>query len=421
MNKRDWIAKTILIVVPAATFLAALSFFYIADRADAAVVLRYTVVLASLSMLLAVEALYLYYGHSRSRPRLRRIGQERDFLQRRARFLEGRLAILEEDMEVLSAMRQVARAATAHDGLDRILDETLRIIQELISADWVTVFVYDDKSDTLLPRAHRRGLESYLGKKIPPEIIDDTSVAEAFRFESVIKQVESDRLLAAVPALTGGTPLGVVSVSAPLSGTSDEKAQRVEVFEAALKDIAEHIAYALRAVTLQTRAYADDLTGLGNRGLFDERIGEMVALALRKNQPLSLILVDIDHFKNTNDTYGHQMGDRVLREVSGLLTKSLRRYDSAYRYGGEELALILPQTEIADAARLADRIRAKLEKKSFLNKKLRITASFGVASLGGTTLTEDALIAAADAQMYRAKNLGRNRVEPSSLLAAPAS
>jgi len=420
VNKQDALVRILLGALPAVGAAAALSFFYVAGRADTAVLLTYTVVLASLALLLAVEAYWLYYWYVRSRPRLRRIGRERDFLQRRSKFLEGRLAILEDDIEVLSAMRQVARAATAHDGLDRVLDETLKIIQELISADWVTVFVYDEKSDTLVPRAHRRGAESYLGKKIPPGIIDDTNVNEAFRFGSVIKQVESDALLAAVPALTGGVRLGVVSVSAPLAGTPDEKAQRVEVFEAALKDVAEHVAYALRSVTLQTRAYEDDLTGLGNRGLFDERLEEMVALALRKNQPLSLVLVDIDHFKNVNDTYGHQVGDRVLREVAGVLSKNLRRYDTGYRYGGEELALLLPQTELKDAVSLAERIRVKLEKKVFLSGRLKVTASFGAAALGGETLTEKTLVAAADAQMYSAKHRGRNRVEPSSLLNASA-
>jgi len=416
MNRKDLTTRILLISLPAIAAGAALSFLFVVGRADFRGLVAYTAVLASLTLFLAVEACWLFNKFFRARPRLTRIGQERDFLARRAKFLESRLALLEESVEVLSAMRQVARAAAAHDGLDRVLEETLHIIQDLISADWVTVFVHDEKSGALVPRAHRRGLDSYLGTSIPPGVIDDTNVAEAFRFESVIKQVESDRLLAAVPALSGGAKLGVVAVSAPLSGTSDEKAQRVEMFESALKDIAETIAYALRAVTLQTRAYEDDLTGLGNRGLFDERLAETVALSLRKNQPLSLILVDIDRFKEVNDTHGHQVGDRVLREVAALLAGSLRRYDTAYRYGGEELALILPQTVARDAATLAERIRAKLEKKSFLSKKLRVTASFGVASLGGQTLSEVALIAAADAELYKAKSNGRNRVEPASLV-----
>jgi diguanylate cyclase (GGDEF)-like protein len=297
-----------------------------------------------------------------------------------------------------------------------VLEETLKIVQELIDADWVTIFVHDEKADTLLPRAHRRGKATFLAPRVPPELIDDTNVRAAFEIESLVKVVEGDRLQAAIPAFTGGDKLGVVAVSAPLSGTPEEKAQRVEMFESALKDIAEHIAYALRAMTFQARALIDELTGLGNRRLFDERLSEMAALALRKNQPLSLVLVDVDHFKRVNDTYGHQMGDRVLREVAGVLSKGLRRYDSAYRYGGEEMAILLPQTELADAARLAERIRARIGKRAFGSKQLKVTASFGIAALGTDVLTIEALVAAADAQVYRAKAAGRNRVEPAELL-----
>jgi len=418
VNKRDILSRLALLALPALTAATALSFFFVTDRADLKRIITYTFALASLALLLSVEAGYLYYKYSRSRPRLKRVGGERDFLRRKAKFLESRLASLEDDVEVLSAMRQVARAAAAHDELDRVLEETLKIVQDLVGAEWVTIFVHDEDSGKLVPRAHRRGARNYLGGKIPPEVVDDTHVHEAFRYESVIKEIENDRLLAAVPAISGGDKVAVIAVSARLAGTHDEKAQRVEALESALKEIAENIAYALRAVSLQTRAYEDDLTGLGNRGLFDERLSEMVALALRKNQPLSLVLVDIDRFKNVNDTYGHQTGDRVLRDVSALLEKNLRRYDTAYRYGGEELALLLPQTELADAVKLAERIRSKLEKKSFLSGKLRVTASFGAAALGNKTLSEEALVAAADAEMYRAKSRGRNRVEPASIMAS---
>jgi len=404
--------------VPVATAGIGFSLLYVTVTAGIPSPLQYTIALASLALLLSLEAFGLLYLYMDARPRLKQLGRERDFLQRRAKFLEGRLTLLEEDVEVLAAMRQVQRAAAAHDGLDRVLEETLRIVQELVSAEWVSVFIYDDKAHMLIPAAHRRGKANFLGKKIPPALIDDTNVNEAFEHGSVIKAVEDDRLQAAIPALTAGQKLGVVAVSAPLSGTPEEKNQRVEVFETALKDVAEHIAYALRALTLQARAYEDDLTGLGNRGLFDERLGELIALALRKNQSLSLILVDLDHFKNVNDTYGHQMGDRVLREVARLLIKNLRRYDTGYRYGGEELALLLPQTDIVGAVRLAERIRIKLERRTFAGGKFRVTGSFGVASIGGSVLTQEALIAAADAQVYKAKDLGRNRVEPTSPLAA---
>ena len=417
MTKRGTSIRIALAAVPAAAGGMALTFFRIAPSIDGERLLTYTLALSILSLAVSFEAAWLLYAYLAARPRMKRVGRERDFLERRSKFLEGKLSILEDDMEVLSAMRQMSRAAAAHDKLDRVLEETLKIIQELIDADWVTIFVYDEKADTLLPKAHRRGKATFVAPRVPPELIDDTNVRAAFETESMVKVVEGERLQAAIPALTGGDKLGVVTVSAPLVGTPEEKAQRVEMFESALKDIAEHIAYALRAMTFQTRALFDDLTGLGNRGLFDGRVSEMAALALRKNQSLSLVMVDVDHFKRVNDTYGHQMGDRVLREVAGILSKSLRRYDSAYRYGGEEMAILLPQTDLPDAARLAERMRAKIEKRTFGSRQVKVTASFGIAALGGDVLTVEALVAAADAQVYHAKDAGRNRVEPAGLLA----
>lgn len=418
MNRRDYLVRLALVALPVLTAATALSFFFATDRTEMKSVIAYTFVLAALALLLSVEAMWLYYQYSRHRPRLKRVGGERDFLKRRAKFLESRLASLEDDVEVLSAVRQLARVAGAHDELDRVLEETLRIVQDLVNADWVTIFVHDEKTGKILPRAHRKGADTSIGARIPPEVVDDSHVREVFQYESAVMEIEGDNFYAAVPAISGGDKVGVLAVSAPLGGTPEDKASRIDAIESALKEVAENIAYALRAATLQTRAFEDDLTGLGNRGLFEERLGEMVALASRKNQPLSLVLVDIDRFKSVNDTYGHQTGDRVLRDVASLLSKNLRRYDSAYRYGGEELALLLPQTDLKDAARLAERIRDKLEKKVFLSGKLRVTASFGVASLGGKVLTQDALVAAADAELYRAKSGGRNRVEPAAMLAS---
>ena len=98
--------------------------------------------------------------------------------------------------------------------------------------------------------------------------------------------------------------------------------------------------------------------------------------------------------------------------------KGLRRYDSAYRYGGEEIAILLPQTGLEDAVKLAERLRGRMEKKGFISGKLHITSSFGAAAFGGKILSGDDLIEAADRQLYRAKSEGRNRVEPAALLNA---
>jgi diguanylate cyclase (GGDEF)-like protein len=132
-------------------------------------------------------------------------------------------------------------------------------------------------------------------------------------------------------------------------------------------------------------------------------------LAVRLRQPLSLVLIDIDKFKDVNDTYGHEVGDRVLRILANSVREELRSVDTAARYGGEEFAIILPQAGIDGALIAAKRLQAKVEAMNIPDVG-RITASFGVATFPFNALSRDTLIQTADRALYEAKNSGRNRV-----------
>jgi diguanylate cyclase (GGDEF)-like protein len=160
--------------------------------------------------------------------------------------------------------------------------------------------------------------------------------------------------------------------------------------------------------SLERLASADPLTGLSNRRGGEKDIAAEISRARRQNTPLSCVLLDLDHFKNVNDTYGHQTGDYVLREVSGLLRRTLRAYDILIRWGGEEFLAVLPGVEREQAFKLGERVRHAVE-----NLRLAgipgVTASVGVAPLG-SDYSFDAMFAAADKQLYRAKNAGRNSV-----------
>ena len=161
---------------------------------------------------------------------------------------------------------------------------------------------------------------------------------------------------------------------------------------------------------LAKKAMIDGLTGLWNRRHFDERLLAEIALFQRYQKPFSCILLDVDHFKNVNDSFGHPQGDEVLQMVSQVLTKNSRQEDVACRYGGEEFALLLPCTELQGAKMLAERIRKEIEGRefSFNGSTARVTCSFGVAQakLGQNHL----LIERADHALYKAKRGGRNQV-----------
>jgi diguanylate cyclase (GGDEF)-like protein len=159
----------------------------------------------------------------------------------------------------------------------------------------------------------------------------------------------------------------------------------------------------LRSEGLRWLAAKDPLTLLMNRGTFDERMQAEVARAVRHNHPLSVAMIDIDHFKKFNDTYGHIVGDEVLRVLGDMLTKSVRQSDLVARYGGEEFIVLFPETPSANAVYKAEDIRQTVEQSS-------VTVSIGVAELPSDGSDTRSVIDCADQRMYEAKREGRNRV-----------
>lgn len=162
-----------------------------------------------------------------------------------------------------------------------------------------------------------------------------------------------------------------------------------------------------RRITELTKT--DHLTGLANRRYFQERFREAMSLAVRKKNPLSLIMADLDFFKTVNDTYGHDSGDLVLKECAAVIRGECRQEDLAVRFGGEEFLVMLPQTTAEQAGVPAERIRERMEQLDILGDQYSITTSIGIAELEPSD-TEDTLIKRADEALYRAKKEGRNRV-----------
>jgi diguanylate cyclase (GGDEF)-like protein len=167
------------------------------------------------------------------------------------------------------------------------------------------------------------------------------------------------------------------------------------------------------AARLARQAQTDALTGLANRRLLDERLDDELEHARRLGTNLSFVLADLDNFKQINDRHGHQTGDAVLRAVASVFAESVRELDLAARFGGEELALVLPGTQLAGARRLADRVRKAIEGLRVTTPSgevVRVTASFGAATYPSYG-SVDALVAAADRALYEAKQRGKNTVE----------
>jgi two-component system cell cycle response regulator len=175
---------------------------------------------------------------------------------------------------------------------------------------------------------------------------------------------------------------------------------------------------------LRDQATRDSLTRLWNRSSILTELGRELARAGREARPLGVVIVDLDHFKHINDTYGHLAGDEVLREAARRMQNSIRQYDSIGRYGGEEFLILFPGCNETESYAQADRLRRQLSltEMSVNDSSVRVTASFGVTTaLLGENWTEEELIRTADEALYVAKKSGRNRVEFLKSRAQPAS
>jgi diguanylate cyclase (GGDEF)-like protein len=209
---------------------------------------------------------------------------------------------------------------------------------------------------------------------------------------------------------TGSDHVGSLLIYPYLDRPFNEDEGRLAHWLAAQASIALENARLHRAVEQQ--AITDDLTGLANRRRFGESLSLEVSRAERFGGTLALVLADLDDFKLVNDLYGHQVGDQVLRRFADLMRESVREFDLAVRHGGEEFAVLLPETDVDGGVRLAERLAEALREARFVDragKHFTVTSSFGVAAFPGARTAED-LMLAADRALYRAKEDGKNRV-----------
>ncbi|GAB4277355.1 MAG: hypothetical protein Kow0029_19960 [Candidatus Rifleibacteriota bacterium] len=213
-----------------------------------------------------------------------------------------------------------------------------------------------------------------------------------------------------VPMLKEGELYGVVKVGPKINGEPFTE-NDLEFFAT----LASQAVIAFENARLYSLAITDSITKLYVHRYFQLRLEEEVARSRRYNSTISLLMCDIDHFKSINDNYGHQQGDLILKEISKILRKNVRNTDIAARYGGEEFAIILPETTQADAKIVAERIRRDVSKHDFPSiiqgqPPLKCSISIGVAGFPLNADNKDQLIQKADSSLYRAKDLGRNKV-----------
>ncbi len=325
-----------------------------------------------------------------------------------ARELEKRLEELQlERKRLREAIRRVGQSFAK--GLDR--DAVLEIVVQT-AVDGVGA----DCGRAALRTGPAGRFEQVAGEGDVERFRDAISAAEAasLNAEDVVETDLGELYALSHPlrAQEGGRILGMLTVARASQGFSDGER---ELFAYLSHQAGVSIENVDLHETVQRQAVTDELTGLFNHRRFQEVIFQEVERAKRFEGDVGLIMLDIDNFKRVNDTYGHMQGDLVLREVARVLRESSREIDEPARYGGEEMAVALPGTDLDGAFNFAERVRHAIESLELPliegGGTLRVTASFGAAALeqGNGAADKDALVASADAALYRAKRSGKNR------------
>ncbi|HUG52308.1 MAG TPA: diguanylate cyclase [Vicinamibacteria bacterium] len=301
---------------------------------------------------------------------------------------------------------EIVRQMLAVSGRRAMVPVILRLVDQLFEPEQAAVFV--SRPDGRLALADGKGLpESLRGVEVDsgPSGLDPPSVP-GLRTDACAP-IFADQRLHGIVCLGGarrrqGEEKELLKMLADLSGLA---IGQVERFKA-----------------IQDTANMDDLTAVFNKRFFQERMSAEIQRARRDGTGLSLLLLDIDHFKNYNDTSGHVAGDEVLKKVGQLLKASVREDDVVARYGGEEFVILYPGASKALACRLAQSLRHAVEVQAFPGGERqplgRVTISGGVATFPEDAVTEVELIRAADQALYEAKNAGRNRILGASTAAA---
>ena len=224
-----------------------------------------------------------------------------------------------------------------------------------------------------------------------------------------------------LPLIVGDKPIGTFVVAHRLPGQFNN--ERREMLEVVANQVAVTLQNARLYAQMEEMATTDGLTGLANHRTFQARLDEAVARHRRQNRTFCMLLTDIDHFKGVNDTHGHPVGDEVLRQVARCFEATLRETDVPCRYGGEEFAIILEDTELEGARVIAERLRTEVKKLVFQSDKgqFSISVSIGLGHWPGDAAEKQGLIDLTDQALYYSKEHGRDRVTAYTEIARRAS
>jgi diguanylate cyclase (GGDEF)-like protein len=342
--------------------------------------------------------------------------------------------ILAPQLEILRLRSEVARRETLTNAVrafstslkkvdaDDIWLSLTQIAAEMLSAERASLMLYDERAERFELKAMIGALGDFanddnLGGRVARIVLER---GEAALIADVSKTGLSSlatnrgyktRSFLSCPIKLGGRSIGVMNFTDRVTDSTFDK-NALKLFLAIAPQLAIAIDRAMlknMAGEWETLSVTDSLTGLMNRRYIEARMLEEVKRSNRHGFPMSFMMLDIDHFKSYNDSFGHPAGDDALRLVGNVIRETLRGADVAARFGGEEFSILLPQTTNEEAVAIAERIRHNIEQTRFEHRV--VTSSIGIASCSAELCVSADLVAAADKALYEAKRKGRNRVQ----------
>ena len=333
---------------------------------------------------------------------------------------------LEAQVKALKDLIEVARAVVSTLDLDTVLQAILTSAMRFAETPAGSVALYDDRKMELSLHAHAGLSASFIKKErwdVTPggltekvlsagEILFIENTAETPFFNNPVALDEGIRSLICVPLVVQKRTVGVLYLDDFVPRQFDREKLNL------LSVLSSFAAMAIYNAKLHNRtkmmAITDALTGLHNHRYFRQQFPLELRRAKRYQKPISLVMLDVDDFKKFNDTYGHSTGDLILASIGEVIAMTLRRVDFAFRYGGEEFVILLPETKLESAIPVADRIRERIERETVTALKgiadCGVTVSVGVVSHPENGSGQDELFNKVDALLYRAKREGKNRV-----------
>jgi len=333
---------------------------------------------------------------------------------------------LKSQLRAMNDLMSAAQASVSTLELDALLNAILQGAMEFTEMPVGRIALYDHRSGKMALRAHAGLKSEYIVCDdwivVPGSLtdqllrqneifyIEDTDQADLFSSHQTIH--EGIRSLISIPLVTKSSIHGILYLDDFLPRAFDKS--RLAMISVLASFAAMSIENAKLHQETHQMAIMDSLTGVNNRRYFDEVLPQEFERAHRHGLTFSLLMIDVDNFKMFNDQYGHHLGDRILVTIGRVLRKTLRSIDFAFRYGGEEFAILLPETNLKSARKVAERIRQGIIVES--RRLLRndgdkpVTVSTGVASYPRDAAYSEELVAVADQLLYQAKKAGRNRI-----------